>query len=89
MGSWQLQDAKSRFSEFLNAALKRGPQIVTRRGVEQAVLLPIDEWRRLKQSARPGIKELLLSGPKFSIPIPKRRRWKLRPSIDFTDPDFK
>ena len=58
--AWQLQDAKARFSEFLKAALEKGPQIVTRRGVETAVLVPIDEWRRLQQAARPGLKELLL-----------------------------
>jgi len=83
MSSWQLQEAKSRFSEFLNAALKDGPQIVTRRGVEEAVLVPIDEWRRLKESARPNIKELLLSGPKFENIIPPRRKWKLRPPVEF------
>jgi prevent-host-death family protein len=89
MSSWQLQDAKSRFSEFLNAALEQGPQIVTRRGIEEAVLVPIDEWRRLNQSARPSIKELLLAPPHFDLPIPKRRRWKRRPPIDFTHPDYK
>ena len=47
ISSWQLQEAKSRFSEFLNATLKDGPQIVTRRGVEEAVLVPIEEWRRV------------------------------------------
>jgi prevent-host-death family protein len=60
MTSWQLQDAKARFSEFLNAALEKGPQIVTRRGVETAVLVPIEDWRRLQRAARPGLKELLL-----------------------------
>jgi antitoxin Phd len=60
MASWQLQDAKARFSEFLDAALKKGPQVVTRRGVETAVLIPIDDWRRLQRTARPGLKELLL-----------------------------
>jgi len=89
MGSWQLQDAKSRFSEFLNAALEEGPQVVTRRGVETAVLVPIEEWRRLKSAARPSIKELLLSGPKFDLVLPKRTKWKRRPPIDFTHPDFK
>jgi hypothetical protein len=38
MGSWQVQDAKARFSEFLDATIKKGPQVVTRRGVETAVL---------------------------------------------------
>ena len=47
--AWQVQDAKSRFSEFLEASLVDGPQIVTKRGVETAVLLPIEQWRRLKK----------------------------------------
>ncbi len=90
MGSWQLQDAKARFSEFLNAALKKGPQVVTRRGVETAVLVPIEEWRRMQQSSRPNIKELLLGpGPRFDNIVPPRRKWKRRPPIDFTHPDFK
>ena len=46
--TWQVQDAKARFSEFLDASLEQGPQIVTRRGVEAAVLVPIAEWRRLQ-----------------------------------------
>ncbi|PYT65664.1 MAG: hypothetical protein DMG42_31715 [Acidobacteria bacterium] len=41
MASWQLQDAKARFTKFLNTALKKGSQIVTRRGVETAVLVPM------------------------------------------------
>jgi antitoxin Phd len=60
VSSWQLHDAKARFSEFLDAALEKGPQIVTRRGVETAVLVPIEDWRRLQRAARPGLKELLL-----------------------------
>ena len=59
--AWQLQEAKARFSEFLNTALKKGPQVVTRRGVETAVLVPIEEWNRLQKSARPSLKDLLLA----------------------------
>jgi prevent-host-death family protein len=83
MGSWQLQDAKARFSDFVNAAVEEGPQVVTRRGIETAVLVPIDEWRRLQQSSRPGIKELLLSGPRFENLIPERRKRKRRPPVEF------
>lgn len=60
-GIWQVQDAKARFSEFLEASLTNGPQIVTKRGVETAVLLPIGEWRRLEKMTRPDLKELLLA----------------------------
>jgi antitoxin Phd len=61
LASWQVQDAKARFSEFLDATLEKGPQVVTRRGVEAAVLVPIEEWRRLQSAARPSIKTLLLA----------------------------
>jgi prevent-host-death family protein len=83
VSSWQLQEAKSRFSEFLNAALKEGPQIVTRRGVEAAILVPIEEWRRMRSTSRPGIKELLLSGPRFNNIVAPRRKWKRRPAVTF------
>lgn len=59
--TWPVQDAKSRFSELLDTTLMEGPQVVTRRGVETAVLVPIDHWRRLEQMARPDLKDLLLA----------------------------
>jgi antitoxin Phd len=84
MSSWQVQDAKVRFSEFLNATIKKDPQVVTRRGVETAVLVPIEEWRRLKQSSRPNLKSLLLEpGARFEKLILERGHLKRRPSIDF------
>lgn len=61
MHSWPVQDAKARFSEFLDACLREGPQLVTKRGTEAAVLVPVSQWRRLQASARPSLKELLLS----------------------------
>ena len=61
MQVWPVQDAKARFSEFLDACLQDGPQMVTRRGAEAAVLVPVQEWRRLQSAARPGLKQLLLS----------------------------
>ena len=60
MKVWPVQDAKARFSEFLDACLAEGPQMVTRRGAEAAVLVPAAEWKRLS-AARPSLKELLLS----------------------------
>jgi prevent-host-death family protein len=61
MKVWPVQDAKARFSEFLDACLADGPQMVTRRGVEAAVLVPAAEWRRWQAAATPSLKELLLS----------------------------
>jgi len=61
MKSWAIQDAKARFSEFLEACLSDGPQMVTKRGAEAAVLVPAAEWKRLHAAAKPTLKELLLS----------------------------
>ena len=58
---WQVQEAKARFSEFLDASVADGPQIVTKRGVETAVLVPIAQWRKLEHAAKPDLKELLLA----------------------------
>jgi prevent-host-death family protein len=76
---WPVQDAKARFSELLEASLKEGPQIVTRRGVEAAVLVPVDQWRRLQDAARPTLKELLLAEtPRARLSLPSRRQWRRR-----------
>ena len=61
MKTWPVQDAKARFSEFLEACIVDGPQMVSKRGVEAAVLVPVEEWRRLQAAARPSLKQLLLS----------------------------
>lgn len=46
--TWQLQDAKSRLSEVVEEALNHGPQVITKRGVETAVILSYAEYRRLQ-----------------------------------------
>ncbi|MSO76439.1 MAG: type II toxin-antitoxin system Phd/YefM family antitoxin [Alphaproteobacteria bacterium] len=76
--TWQVQDAKARFSEFLEASLTEGPQVVTRRGLEAAVLVPMAEWRRLEQLAPASLKDLLLAPDArtqaLTPPRQKRRR---------------
>jgi prevent-host-death family protein len=79
MESWPVQDAKSRFSELLDACVNEGPQLVTRRGVEEAVLVPIAEWKRLCHAARPTLKTLLLSDSgRGDFLLPKRGSAKRR-----------
>ena len=77
--TWQVQEAKARFGELLEASLKEGPQIVTKRGVEAAVLVPIDQWRRLGKRAEPTLKDLMLaSGAKTESLTPPRHRQRQR-----------
>ncbi|WP_020561024.1 type II toxin-antitoxin system Phd/YefM family antitoxin [Thiofilum flexile] len=79
MQAWAVQDAKSRFSEFLDACLEQGPQVVTRRGVEEAVLVPVEVWRRLQVAAKPSLKDLLLSDiGRGDLVLPKRGQARRR-----------
>lgn len=59
MRAWPVQDAKARFSEMLETCLREGPQLVTKRGADTAVLVPAADWQRLKHAAKPTLKELL------------------------------
>lgn len=82
---WPVQDAKARFSEFLEASLREGPQIVSRRGVETAVLVPIDQWRKMERMAKPTLKDLLLAPePRTETLTPPRERPRHRaiPELD-------
>jgi prevent-host-death family protein len=44
--TWQLQDAKNRFSEVVDDALHKGPQLVTRRGEPVVMVVALETWRR-------------------------------------------
>ena len=73
MTKWQLQEAKARFSELIDDTLRKGPQVVTRRGIDTAVVVSIDEWQKLKNENRLTWKDVLLSeSPRFEIPLTKR-----------------
>lgn len=65
MTSWQLQEAKQRFSEVVRKAHDEGPQFVTRHGQEVAVILDMAEYRHLR-GEEPDFKEFLMSGPDLS-----------------------
>ena len=81
---WQVQDAKARFSELLATSLAEGPQIVTKRGVEKAVLVPIEQWRRMEKLAKPNLKELLLAPePRTEALVPPRREFRRRAAPQF------
>ena len=59
---WQLQEAKQRFSELVRHARAHGPQVVTRHGEEVAVVVSIEEYRRLTDEL-PSFQEFLLAAP--------------------------
>ena len=44
--TWQLQEAKNNFSQVVDEAMRDGPQIITRHGVETVVVISIEDYRR-------------------------------------------
>ena len=64
--SWQLQEAKQKFSELVRRTVEEGPQTVTRHGEEIVVVVPAEEFRRLTED-KPDFKEFLMNGPDLSI----------------------
>lgn len=44
--AWSVAGAKAKWSELLDRATREGPQAITRRGREIAVVVSAEEWRR-------------------------------------------
>ncbi len=81
---WQVQEAKARFSEMLETSIVEGPQIVTKRGVETAVLVPIEQWRRLEKMAKPDLKQMLLAPEARTDALtPPRAAFRRRAPVSF------
>jgi prevent-host-death family protein len=78
---WQLQEAKNRFSEMVERALKKGPQTVTRRGVETVVVVSVEEYRRL--AAPPtSLSEFFQDSPLHGVALDLERSDDLPREID-------
>jgi prevent-host-death family protein len=61
--TWQLQEAKQRFSELVRTTLDEGPQLVTRNGKEVVVVVAATEWRATH--TKRDFKRFLVEGPTF------------------------
>lgn len=60
--TWQLQEAKSKFSKVVDRALAQGVQIVTRRGKKAVVVMPFDEYERLTHRTG-NLAQFLMASP--------------------------
>ena len=50
--SWTLQDAKNKFSEVVNRALREGPQIVTRHGRPVVVIVSVEDYKKITNCSK-------------------------------------
>ena len=75
---WQLQEAKAMFSEVVRSA-NIGPQIITVHGKESAVVLSMDEYRRLK-FPKEGLVSFMERSPwaDTTLKLPERKGGKMR-----------
>jgi prevent-host-death family protein len=79
MQRWSSTQAKNRFGSMLDECIAHGPQLITRCGRECAVMLSIEEWRRLQTAAPRSLKQLLLDdGARWSVDLPARGRLRRR-----------
>jgi antitoxin Phd len=69
---WQLQDAKSKFSELVERTLQEGAQVVTRRGKKAVVVLPFEEYEKLTHP-QGNLAQFLLSSPLAGLDLQVER----------------
>jgi prevent-host-death family protein len=68
MKTWQVQDAKQRFSELVQRALDEGPQVVTRRGKDAVVVVSANLYQRLTgANSGSDFKAFLASAPDLDL----------------------
>jgi antitoxin Phd len=77
MNTWQLQEAKSRFSELVELVLKQGPQMVTKRGQDAVVIVSAQTYRQINGQTN-DLVDTLLSAPRGKALEFDRSREKIR-----------
>lgn len=70
--AWQLQDAKSKFSELVESALSKGPQLVTKRGINSVVVISMEEFNRLKKP-KGDLVSFFNKAPKIDLDIDRKK----------------
>lgn len=80
-------EGKNKFSELVANAAKGEPQIITKNGKETAVMISIDDYKRMKSKERPLV-EFLLDNPahKHGIKLDlNRSKDRARPTLDLSE----
>ena len=76
MASWGMARAKAQLSEVVHEAVTTGPQTLSRSGRDVAVVISIEEWRKLKEAHAPAkpimsVAELVLNSPFHGLERPR------------------
>ena len=74
---WQVQEAKNKLSEVIDKANAEGPQTITRRGRQVAVMLSAAQYRKLTKP-KVGLVEFLRKSPLRGLKIERIRDTRYR-----------
>ncbi|MBF0431312.1 MAG: type II toxin-antitoxin system Phd/YefM family antitoxin [Fibrobacteria bacterium] len=69
---WQLQEAKSKFSELVKKAVSSGPQVVTKRGVNTIVILSVEDYKKLNKPKNSLVK-FFEQSPRVNLDITRSK----------------
>jgi len=81
--AWQLQTAKSRFSEVMNETA-HAPQFITRHGQPAAVLLSIEDYQQLTRPKN-SLASFFQHSPLSGLDIPERDATDIGREVSFDD----
>lgn len=70
--TWQLQEAKSKFSELVEHAISEGPQIVTKRGIDSVVVISIQDFQKLKKPKN-ELLSFFENSPKYDLNLERSK----------------
>ncbi len=79
--SWQIQEAKAKFSQLVEDATEKGNQIITKNGVAVAVILSIKEFEIITQPKN-TLLEFFLNAPCPDVELDTLRSKDLPREVD-------
>jgi len=79
---WQLQEAKSRFSELVEAVIAKGAQTVTKHGKPTVVIISAEEYQR-SVAPRKSLVDALRGCPEDLTPLVGKRPKQVGRRVDF------
>ncbi|RKY40017.1 MAG: type II toxin-antitoxin system prevent-host-death family antitoxin [Candidatus Makaraimicrobium thalassicum] len=78
---WQLQDAKSKFSQLVARAMKNKPQVVTKHGNNAVVILSFEEYQKIIKPKK-GLVEFFRDSPLAGLDLDISRSRELPRDIE-------
>jgi prevent-host-death family protein len=80
--TWQLQEAKSRFSELVDTVISKGAQTVTKHGKPAVVIISAEEYRK-SIAPQKTIASVLRACPDDLSPLLGKRTRRIARKLNF------